>query len=66
MIVPHPVYAEQCWGLDREPGPTVRIWDDAGRPLAAIDLLAPCSSLHMMTDLIAIATGRAISIFTVG
>jgi hypothetical protein len=44
----------------------VRIWDGGGRPLTAIDLLAPCSSLCMMTDLIAVATGRAISVFTAG
>jgi WD40 repeat protein len=45
---------------------TVRIWDGTGRPLAHIDLLAPCTSLFMTSDLICVATGRAISVFTSG
>jgi WD40 repeat protein len=43
---------------------TVRIRDGAGQPLAHLDLLAPCFSLCMTSDLIYLATGRAISAFT--
>ena len=45
---------------------TVRIWDSASRPLTRIDLLAPCSSLFTTSDLMCVATGSALSVFTSG
>jgi hypothetical protein len=35
-----------------------------GQPLTRIALLVPCPSVHMTTDLICVATGRAICLFS--